>query len=265
MSDHEGTAEIRTPRQPVDAVYQNKFVGVPDVIAEWVREHGGLAGRDVLDFGCGEATMALGIALRHGARRVVGVETHEEIDNCLPNARAQLGLERLPQNLELVRTGPDSSLEELGQFDVVYSWSVFEHVSQDLISDCFRKIKRVMRPHGVMFLQTTPLYYSAEGSHLKPWVPAPWAHLSMQQDLFYAALRASADSDEHANHLKWVYETLNRATAPQLLRAARQAGFEIIREYRTHDELDIPDEIKEIYTPEALTTNQLVFLARHAA
>ena len=58
-----------------DPVYRQKFFAVTDVIAEWVSNHGGLAGRDILDFGCGEATMALGIALRYGARRVVGVRS----------------------------------------------------------------------------------------------------------------------------------------------------------------------------------------------
>lgn len=247
-----------------DATYRAKFIDVPNIIADWLGDHGGLAGRDVLDFGCGEATMALGIALKHGARRVVGVETHEEIDNAMPNAKAHLGLNRLPDNLELVRLNADSPLDTIGTFDVIYSWSVFEHVSQELIVDCFTKMKRVLRPQGVMFLQTTPLFYSAEGSHMKPYVPAPWAHLSMQQNLFYAALRERTDNRDQADQLQWVYETLNRVTAPQLLRAAKRAGFEIVREYRTYDEIPIPDELKEIYTVEALTTNQLVFLAKHA-
>lgn len=246
-----------------DETYRKKFIDVPNILADWLRDHGGLAGRDVLDFGCGEATMALGIALQHGARRVVGVEIHEEIENALPYAKTQLGLERLPDNLELIRLHPDSPLDAIGTFDVVYSWSVFEHVSQDLIIDCFTKIKRVLRPNGVMFLQTTPLFYSAEGSHMKPWVPAPWAHLTMQQDAFYATLRKRTDSRDQAYHLQWVYETLNRVTAPQLLRAVKQAGFEVVREYRTHDEVPVPEDLKEIYAEDVLTTNQLVFLAKH--
>ena len=246
-----------------DPTYRTKFVNVPDIIADWVREHGGVAGRDLLDFGCGEATMALGMALRHSARRVVAVDTHGEIDNAAPYAKAQLGLERLPDNLELVRIDANSSLDELGYFDIVYSWSVFEHVSQDLITDCFVKLKRVMRPSGVMFLQTTPLYYSAQGSHLTSLISEPWAHLTMQQNLLYAALRKNAENMDRANRLQWVYETLNRATAPQLLRSAKKAGLAIVREYRTHDEIPVPEELKEVYTEEALSTNQLVFLAKH--
>jgi 2-polyprenyl-3-methyl-5-hydroxy-6-metoxy-1,4-benzoquinol methylase len=247
-----------------DSTYRAKFIDVPNIISDWVREHGGLEGRDILDFGCGEATMALSIALRFNARRVVGVETHAEIDNCIPYARTQLGLERLPPNLELMRLDPDAPLEQTGLFDVVYSWSVFEHVSQDLIIDCLKKLKRVLRPNGIMFLQTTPLYFSAEGSHLKPWVPAPWAHLSMQQDLLYAALRKKTDSQDQFEHLRFVYESLNRVTAPGLIRTAEQSGFKIVRDYRTYDEMEIPNDLREIYQEDTLRTNQLVFLAVHA-
>lgn len=247
-----------------DPVYRTKFVGVTDIIADWVASYGGLGGRDVLDFGCGEATMALGIALRYGARRCVGVEIHSEIDNAIPYAAAQLGLNHLPRNLELIKVEADSPLTPLGTFDVVYTWSVFEHVRQDLIVECLQKLRQVLRPGGVMFLQTTPLYYSAEGSHFKPWIPEPWAHLSMQQDLFYEALRSATDGPQQAVDLIGVYEGLNRMTARQLIRAVQQAGFEVLREYRTYDDLPIPDHLLEVYTKEALTTQQVVLLAGHA-
>ncbi len=41
-------------------------------------------------------------------------------------------------------------------------------------------------------------------------------------------------------------------TAGQLLRAVKQAGFEVIREYRTHDEVPVPEDLKEIYTEDVL-------------
>jgi cyclopropane fatty-acyl-phospholipid synthase-like methyltransferase len=264
-SKDNAVSEIWSPDTIKGATFRPKLNEVPDVIADWVREHRELSGGDVLDFGCGEATAALGIALRYGARRVVGIEIHEELNDVVPYGESQLELDRLPENLEFIQLDALSPLDSLGMFDLVYSWSVFQNVGQSLMVDCFSKIKRVLRPDGVMFLQTAPLYYSAEGSNLKPWIPAPWAHLIMQRDLFYAALRQSAGSREQADQLQRVYETLNRVTAPQLLRAARQAGFEVIKEYRTYDEITPPDELKEIFRQEVLTTNQLVFIARHAS
>jgi|GEM_PF-1036402 len=245
-----------------DTAYRTKFIDVPNVISDWLRDHGGLKGRDVLDFGCGEAATALGIALLHGVRRIVGIDIHGGMEKVLTDARVQLGLEHLPDNLEVRRVEPDEPLDSIGLFDVAYSWSVFERVRQDIILDSFIRIRRVLRPDGVMFLQTTPLFYSAEGSHLMPWAPWPWAHLTMQQDRLYAALRSGCENREQADHLQWVYETLNRTTAPALLRAVNEAGFDVVREYRTHDEHAVPEELKEIYTEEVLTTNQLVFLAK---
>jgi len=231
-----------------------------DVIANWMVEHGGLADKDILDFGCGEGTMAMGIALRHQPRRIVGVEIHKEIENCLPYAARELGIETLPPDLELKRIQPEAKLADFGQFDLIYSWSVFEHVDQSLIFDCFWKIRAALKPKGLMFLQTTPLYYSAEGSHLKPWIPEPWAHLWMQRSEFYDKLRTKLTPEE-ASHLQHVFETLNKTTAPALLRAAREAGFEILREYRTRDESKPPDSLLDVFNEDVLTTNQLVFLA----
>ncbi len=257
-------SEIWSAETITDPTYRAKFIDVPNVIASWLEGHGGLEGRDILDFGCGEATMALGIALRFRPRRIVGVEIHKEIDNCVPYARAQLKLEKLPKNLELIRIAADMSLESIGTFDVIYSWSVFEHVSQNLIVGCLTRMKRVLRQDGVMFLQTTPLYYSANGSHFMPWLGVPWAHLTMQHDRFFSSLREKVESAEEFAGLREMYESLNRITAEQLLRAVRLAGFEIIRDYRTYDEVEIPDDLKKIYAEDVLRTNQLVLLTKHA-
>ena len=114
-----------------------------------------------------------------------------------------------------------------------------------------------------MFMQTAPLYYSAWGAHVRWWAPEPWVHLRMQTDLFYDRLRLKLNEQEFAAQ-KYVYETLNRATASELLRAAAEAGFEVTREHRTYDEIPIPEDLKEIFREDVLTTNQLVFLAKHA-
>lgn len=247
-----------------DPAYRAEFIGVPGVIADWMSDHGGLSGRDILDFGCGEGATTLGIALCYGPRRVVGVEILPKIWNALPIAREQIGLEGKPDNLDLIQVAADATLDHLGSFDLIYSWSVFEHVQQDLITDCLAKMKRVLRPGGTLFLQTTPLFYSAYGSHFQRWIPVPWAHLSMQHDLFCAELRKRVNNEDQAHDLLCMYENLNRATANQILGVARQVGFKVVREHRTYDEYPIPSDLREIYLEDVLRTNQLAFLARHA-
>jgi 2-polyprenyl-3-methyl-5-hydroxy-6-metoxy-1,4-benzoquinol methylase len=257
----------------VDETYRSKFVDVPNIIAEWLGDHGGVAGKDVLDFGCGEATMALGMALRHGVRRVVGMDVYEESTlalpfregtRALPQAKVQLGLHELPQNFETISVAPGTPIESLGTFDIIYSWSVLEHVQQDMILDCLTQMRRALRPGGLMFLQTTPLFYSAHGSHFKQWLPEPWIHLTLQHSLLFAALREKLQSEEMFAKWSALYETLNKVTEPQLMRAIGEAGFEIIREHRTFDEFPIPRGLGEIFNEQVLRTNQLAFLAKLA-
>ena len=52
--------------------FRAKFEMVPSVLSEWVAPYFTLEGRDILDFGCGEGTAALSLALNYAPRRVVG-------------------------------------------------------------------------------------------------------------------------------------------------------------------------------------------------
>ncbi|MGF7136723.1 cyclopropane fatty-acyl-phospholipid synthase-like methyltransferase [Paraburkholderia sp. EB58] len=251
-------AEIRDP------TFRAEFLDIPRVLADWTAEYGGLRNRDILDFGCGEGASSLGIALCHQPRHIVAIDINPKIWNTLPNAKKNIGLDDAPGNLLLKQVDADTPLDDLGMFDVIYSWSVFEHVQHDLIVDCLAKMKRVLRPDGVMFLQTTPLFYSAFGSHFQHWMPDPWSHLSIQHDVFCNEIKKRVGDRSAANDLLCMYENLNRATANQILRAARRVGFDVVKEHRTYDDYPIPDDLREIYSEDVLRTNQLVFIAKHA-
>ena len=263
-----------------DQLYRTKFVDVPNIIEDWLSEYDGLAGKDILEFGCGEGTMALGIALRKNARRVVGVEISDVHRQCLSLAQKQFGLQSLPENLELCQIAPGQPLARLGLFDIVYSWSVFEHVSQELLVEALASIWAILKPGGLFFLQISPLYYSANGSHLGPWISEPWAHLFMQQDMLHERL-ISAPTTPPDVRSEWsvyipqdapttleravlwnAYLTLNKLTAGQLCRLVLQVGFTIIRDYRTKDVHDVPTYLKEVYNEESLLTQQIVLLLR---
>ncbi|ABI61933.1 class I SAM-dependent methyltransferase [Granulibacter bethesdensis] len=266
-----------------DPLYHTKFVTVPDIISDWLTESGGLYRKDVLEFGCGEGTMALGSVLRKQPQRMVGVEVLDVYEQCLPLARTQLGLSKLPPNFHLRKIAPGASLEAFGMFDVVYSWSVFEHVSQDLLSSAMQSIFDVINPGGHFFLQIDPLYYSPNGSHMMPWLVEPWAHLSLQSDEFRRRLFNAPETSAQVRNAWAVYippeadtateraalwetfETLNRVTAPQLRSLAEATGFEVIRDYRTTTDLEVPPHLLEAYHRDALITDQIVMLLRKPA
>lgn len=262
-------------------IHQHKFTNVVDIISDWFQPYGGVAGKDVLEFGCGEGTVALGMALRKAANRVVGVEILDVIDECEANARANFGVPTLPVNLHPKKISPGQNLRPFGLFDFIYCWSVFEHVKHDMLETVFRSIADVLKSDGVLFLQISPLYYSREGSHLAPWVGQPWAHLTMEHEDYRKALYNAPPTDEYVRKawsvyipldapkkeerdaLWETYGTLNKATAPQLERAAASAGLKIVRDYRTKCDDPIPQDLLEIFHEDILRTEQIVWLLRH--
>ncbi len=244
-----------------DEAYRAKFVTVPHIISEWAADHGGLARREILDFGCGEGTSALGIALANKTSRVVGVDIMRDIDRCLPLAREQLEVDALPENLRLYQVKPGALHTHRSRFDLIYSWSVFEHIDQSIFFDVLGLLYKALRPGGLLFVQIAPLYFSSEGSHLCQWVPEPWGHLTNQDNLYHAKLARACNDEIQLQSLLSMYTTLNRITASQLVSKIEFAGFEILREYRSHEPLTPSKELCEIYREDALLTNQVVILA----
>jgi 2-polyprenyl-6-hydroxyphenyl methylase/3-demethylubiquinone-9 3-methyltransferase len=85
---------------------------------------GGLAGRTFLDIGCGSGLHSFA-ALSLGAASVLAIDIDE---NSVSTTRALLG-NRAPNSkwdAKIVSIF-DASADELGQFDVVYSWGVLHH------------------------------------------------------------------------------------------------------------------------------------------
>jgi cyclopropane fatty-acyl-phospholipid synthase-like methyltransferase len=246
-----------------DEVYRTKFVKLPDIIADFIAPFGGeIRGRDLLDFGCGEATTAMGLALRYDPARVVGVDMGPDLERCAPLAREQLGFTRLPDNLALHRVAPGRLHDDHDRFDLIYSWSVFEHVDQSLMTSVLAALHRALKPSGFLFVQIAPLYYSLEGSHVVDKIADPFAHLWMQSDLFENRLESACSTRSQFDSLLNMYRTLNRITAPELVDAIRKAGFTVLREYMTTNDGELPARVTAVFSETVLRTDQIVVLAQ---
>lgn len=244
-----------------DKNFNAKYFGVPDIIESWTSPYLSIAGGSVLDFGCGEGTAALGMAQRKGAARVVGVDIVTDRAICLANAKLHLGLQELPPNLQLRQIEAGAS-DDAGAFDLIYSWSVMEHVREDLLEGVVKQCAERLSPGGLFFVQISPLFFSSGGSHLLHWTPRPWGHLLHQHSEYMALLeRACADQTIY-NAAREMYETLNRITAGRLIEVLRGAGFEILREHRREEDDEIPPGLLEIYNEKALRTAEIVLLGR---
>jgi hypothetical protein len=114
---------------------------------------------------------------------------------------------------------------------------------------------------GLLFIQISPLYYSSEGSHLFNKIPERWGHLKHQHSEYIALLRQACVDQAEYRTLVDTYETLNRITAPRLLAAIREGGFNVLREHYREEEFSPPPEVTEAYESAVLRMAEVAILA----
>lgn len=244
-----------------DQATRTRYVDLPNIIESWVGGSMDIGASDILDFGCGEGLTALAFASRLGARSVAGVDIMPDPLRCLDRARAHLGMEALPENLDLRQIAPGEDFLPGRKFDLIYSWSAFEHVEQSLLESVIAQLRARLKPNGMLFIQVAPLYYSAEGGHLFHKISQPWGHLLNQDSAYFSALCSACDSKEETDALWSCYQWLNRLTADRLVELVQEAGLRIVRKHLTQDEYPLPEKLLRAYNKDALLTNQIVLLA----
>jgi SAM-dependent methyltransferase len=121
-----------------------------------------IAGKVVIDFGCGEGDDAIEMAGR-GARRVVGIDIREDILQIAKRKALSAGLQ------DTCLFG--SATEELA--DVVVSLDAFEHFADP--AEVLRSMSALLRPAGEVLVSFGPTWYHPLGGHL--FSVFPWAHL----------------------------------------------------------------------------------------
>ncbi len=188
-----------------------------------------LADRDIADFGCGEGSMALGLHRRVAPRRLVGFDLKPvDVQQLSGNAKAVGVNPELPLSLEFRQCTASTIPAEHAEFDFVYSWSAFEHVSDPVVA--LDEVRRVLRRDGHFFLQLWPFYFSAKGSHLWQWCEEDFHHLSMnERDVVGRVIADDRQPREWAEHMTHEFERLNRVTIDQLQRSVLAAGFDVVR------------------------------------
>lgn len=248
-----------------DPVLRTKLYAVPELIADWTKPHGGLAGRRILDFGCGLGEAAAGVALGYEPAEVLGVDIRAETAACIAMLREHFGLEGLPPNLAFA-TVTEGEIAPCGGFDLIYSWSVMEHVERGRLDAVIGGLHDHLRPGGLLFVQIAPLYFSAEGAHLWAVGYRDWEHLTRQLSEIQGEVDACADLPEERRPKLWkMFQRLNRITAPELIRRLEAAGFTLLREHREQTDRDPPPHLLDAYTVEALKTFQIVLLMQKSS
>lgn len=144
-------------------------------------DHPSLRG-EILDVGCGDGLIDLGVALRKRPRRLVGVDPFRGYERLAEICRAHFlpesvlacpGLEFRPDDGNALGFDDDS-------FDVVLSWGSLEHIAGGY-GRTLNEIRRVLRPGGLFFVHPG-LYYGSGGNHLGEFFDDPWIHLKLERE-----------------------------------------------------------------------------------
>ena len=129
---------------------KQKFLEIPYYLHLWTQPFGGLAGKKVLDFGCGGGTSAAGIALLHGAK-VHGTDINSEAEQCSSFIHNNFGISKI-DDLTFQEIEPGGQIDGK-DFDCIFSWSVFEHVNNRLYKNILSDLYDRLKPGG-LFLRT---------------------------------------------------------------------------------------------------------------
>ncbi len=126
-----------------------------------------IAGKVVVDFGCGEGEEAVEMAAK-GAKRVIGIDIREEV---LDLARQKARCAGAEGNCSFT-----SSTTELA--DVVVSIDAFEHFGNP--AGILDTMSTLLKPTGEVFISFGPTWYHPLGGHL--FSVFPWAHLIFSEE-----------------------------------------------------------------------------------
>jgi SAM-dependent methyltransferase len=171
-----------------------------------------LAGKTVIDFGCGFGAEAIDMA-RHGARRVIGLDIRPAV---LERARAAAARAGVADRCTFA-TSTDV------RADVIASVDAFEHFDDP--AAILGAMARLLAPGGWVLASFGPTWFHPHGGH--GFSVFPWAHLLFSER---ALLRWRAGfKDDGATRFGEVAGGLNQMTIGRFRRLVWQSGFRFAR------------------------------------
>jgi len=131
-----------------------------------------LAGQRVLEIGCGRGEVCRTLAADLGCQ-VVGVDVREYPEWDMPAGNVRF------INADLTAIAPGRL--DIGEFDFVCSFSVWEHLRHPYTM--LQRAKTLLRPGGSAYIMAN-LFRGPKASHRYRHVFFPWPHLLFTEDVF---------------------------------------------------------------------------------
>jgi SAM-dependent methyltransferase len=207
---------------------------------------------DILDFGCGDGESAASFGLRHPKAQVFGVDIEPVSRANLDKTLTQQIKQTAPPNVTF-GTITDGTIPAGGQFNLIYAWSVFQNIRRSHFADIVADIRDRLKPEGILFIQSDPLYFSPKGSLLYNYIKAPWHHLQVSfNEIREAMITEKANETQMRDWQRFL--ELNRMSASEMIGTIRDGGFDVVRQETFKTNLVPPDALKEIYQEEVLLT-----------
>lgn len=202
-----------------------------------------MSGKDVADVGSGDGIIDLGLVHRGRPSLLVGYDLQLTSREILAEKASAFGVcATLPCELRFEQSGCRRVPAEDDSYDIIVTWSAFEHIS-DPVTVC-REMRRILRPHGVVFLQLWPFYFSERGSHLWDWFPEAFHHLQHDQEEVLALMRDSGvHDDSFTRYMADEFVHLNRLTLEGLHRSLLAGGFRVARLELISGAVEIPAQL----------------------
>jgi SAM-dependent methyltransferase len=226
-----------------------------------------LADTAIADFGCGDGIMAGGLAWLTGAS-VVGFDL-DPTDSATLRAEAKArGFDLSKADVQFRGATAGAIDARDGEFDVGVSWSVLEHVFDRV--GYMREARRVIKPHGHLFVQVWPLWHSEHGHHLWTWLK-PFDHLRYSRDEIVEILRNLGDlpapleipggtvetvgeflaamqmsREEWMSQVMASYDTCSRITLDEIQGLLSEHGFGISRVELMTGQFHVPVDLQSI-------------------
>ncbi len=199
---------------------------------------GALSGKQVLDFGCGEGTLAFYLSSQFGTAGVVGLDiAPTAIDS------AQKRLEREGAQSISFRLAREPTKVDCGNasIDILCAFDTVEHIVYP--KEILREWHRVLKPGGQVWIWWLP-WRHPYGHHVTSLIPLPWVHLICSEKTLIAVAARIYDDPCYTPRVwdldpatgvkrpnKWrqgadLSSWLNKLTLREFKRMAGEAGFQ---------------------------------------
>ena len=238
------------------------------VVTDYLLQQSPLLRGRILDVGCGDGIIDLGIFHRMQPELLVGIDPFKGYER-LPDALALNGLPLdLLEDPRLQFRPDDANAIPFpdDHFDVVVSWGSLEHIAGGY-AQALSEIRRVLKRDGLLFAHPG-LYHGAFGNHLGEFFDDPFIHLKLPPEALREAVLATEPKRmDRAGHVatpseywQWFTE-LNPITVAGFEKELRDLGFEPWRvAVRSSDIIEYTPELQG-YSMQDLATAELYLSA----